>query len=173
MRKPVSVLNFRCTACSSWHIKMHPCCFNGWPVLFRKKKTIICTKAVECYVWHSWVLRMTQLRATYGTVKCYEWHSWVYSAVYSDPFLSCSVSLESVLLISCVFRIFFSERWQSTLFQIFFVFVYSEPSFIRPFSDRKNRLDQLSVLLSLRAHLHVVGMLRFMPKTSTNRACPL
>ena len=27
--------------------------------------------------------------------------------------------LKSVLLISCVFWIFFSERWQSTLFQIF------------------------------------------------------
>ena len=33
--------------------------------------------------------------------------------------LSCSVLLKSVLLISCVFWIFFLERWQSTLFQIF------------------------------------------------------
>ena len=33
--------------------------------------------------------------------------------------LSCSVLLKSVLLISCVFWIFFSERWQTTLFQIF------------------------------------------------------
>ena len=32
--------------------------------------------------------------------------------------LSCFVLLKSVLLISCVFWIFFSERWQSTLFQI-------------------------------------------------------
>ena len=36
--------------------------------------------------------------------------------------LSCFVLLKSVLLISCVFWIFFSERWQSTLFQIFFFF---------------------------------------------------
>ena len=34
--------------------------------------------------------------------------------------LSCVVQLKSVLLISCVFWIFFSDRWQSTLFQIFF-----------------------------------------------------
>ena len=48
--------------------------------------------------------------------------------------LSCFVRLKSVLLISCVFWIFFSERWQSTLFQIFskyflgFIDLY--PSFV-------------------------------------------
>ena len=35
-------------------------------------------------------------------------------------FLSCFVQLKSVLLISCVFWAFFSERWQSTLFPFFF-----------------------------------------------------
>ena len=34
--------------------------------------------------------------------------------------LSCFVQLKSVLSISCVFLIFFSERWQSALFQILF-----------------------------------------------------
>ena len=37
-----------------------------------------------------------------------------------STFLSCFVQLKSVLLISCVFWIFFSEHLQSTLFQIFF-----------------------------------------------------
>ena len=40
--------------------------------------------------------------------------------------LSCSILLKSILLISCVFWIFFSERWQSTLFQIFFFFHHNK-----------------------------------------------
>ena len=41
--------------------------------------------------------------------------------------LSCFVVLKSVLLFSCVFWIFFSERWQSTLFQNFFYFFILQP----------------------------------------------
>ena len=37
--------------------------------------------------------------------------------------LSCFILSKSVLLISCVFWIFFTEHWQSTLFQIFFLYV--------------------------------------------------
>ena len=36
--------------------------------------------------------------------------------------LSCFVQFKAFSLISCVFWIFFSERWQSILFQIFFFF---------------------------------------------------
>ena len=35
--------------------------------------------------------------------------------------LSCFVQLKSVTVISCVLWIFFSQRWQSALFQIFFL----------------------------------------------------
>ena len=47
--------------------------------------------------------------------------------------MSCSVLLKSVLLIACVFWIFFSERWQSTLYQIFFLF------FFRKYRDTERR----------------------------------
>ena len=57
-------------------------------------------------------------------------------------FLSCSVSLKSILLISCVFWIFFSERWQSTLFQKI------QSGFKITFSKNYGRMPRSSRLLN-------------------------